>query len=241
MKRWGTPSAAAPGGSPGLVGSGVAIANNAAVTPTNPSHQSGDTLLCIAMVRGNAAATLAVSGSGWTDASSLAGVQAFNGNSIQFFMRECTSSSEANPTVTPSGGADQQTVIATVVRISGRTFGSSFTLGTVSANASNNNTIALAQNSPSISNGQAILAIGLKNNDGGVNNWNAISGQTAGLTWSAISAAWDSNIGNDSSGLVLGAFNNSGGAYTAGTGAVITGKTLSVGATSGGVYLKIAT
>jgi hypothetical protein len=231
-----------PPGTPvaGLVGGNIAITNNTAATPANPTHQSGDTLLCIAMVRSNTAASLAVSGAGWTNATGISGVRAFGTDSIQFFMNECDSSTEANPTVTPSGGASGQTVIATVVRIRGRTFGTSFALGTISVNAATTNTIRLAQNSPSIAVGDAILAIGLKTNDGGAGGWNTISGMTAGLTWGAVSAAWNSSIGNDESGRIFGAVNNSGGAYTAGTGASILGQTLTGAHVSAAVYLKIA-
>lgn len=224
-------------------GGNWAIANNAAVTPTNPSHQAGDTLLCVAFFHTGGSVDLTVSGSGWGAATGLPNIVTINpptgASRVKFFMLECTGSSHANPTVTPSGGADQATVIASVWRIRGRAFGSSFSLGSVSSNASNNNTIALTQNSPSIAVGDMIMAIGLKHNDGGTGNWNTISGQTGGLTWLAGPEV-NTNVGNDTSGVLIGAINDSGGAYTAGTGATITGRTLSVAAVSVGVYLKVA-
>lgn len=222
-----------------LLGGNVVFADNASVTPTNPSHQAGDTLLCIGLCRWNAA-SLSVSGTGWGDATGFSATGNFGGNDrYRFFMLECTSGSEANPTVNVSGGGAGGTVIGTVIRIRGRIFGATFTLGTVSANGNSTTTILLAQNSPSIATGDAILAFGMFQNDVATGNWSTLSGQTAGLTWSFISN-FNNTVGFDQSGAFFGAINDSGSAYTAGTGGSITGGTSISSVPSNGAYLKIA-
>jgi hypothetical protein len=112
-----------------------------------------------------------------------------------------------------------------------------FVLGTVSANASSGQ-IAFAQNSPSIDDGNAIIAIGVHNN-----NYNSggepgvITGITAGLDWTEI-VDFATSVGSDMTLTVDYAINDSGSAYTAGTSGVKS-PAYAVNDISAGVYLEV--
>lgn len=218
----------------GTITAGTAAhANNAAATPTNPTQGAGDTLLCWAVIR-SSTGTLAVSGTGWTDADGITNPIALQGAGRLYLFQNETDGA-GNPTVTPSGGAAGVTVSAGVLNLHGRDKAQNFSLGTVSLNATNSTTIAFAQNSTSIDNGNAIIAIGHKLDD-----WSAapgtLAGQTAGLTWAQLHRE-STTVGNDQSVAVDYAINSTGSAYTAGTGATMTG-TWSASAQSAGVYLE---
>lgn len=216
-------------------GSPVA-ANNASVTPVNPGHNTDDTLLCIAIVNGTAA-TLACATSGWTAADGISNPTTLNGSRMWLFQNECDSDSESNPVITTSGGSSGNTVAAVVLRIPRRDVSANFNLGTVSANSASG-TIAFAQNSPSIDDGNAIIAIGYHANNyisgGGPG---VITGVTAGLDWTEL-VDLGTPLGSDMTFTVDYAINDSGSAYTAGTSGVKT-PTYSVGEPSAGVYLEV--
>lgn len=218
--------------------SAVVVANNASVTPDNPEHDIGDTLLCVAIVRNTSAVALACATTNWTAADGITNPTTFNGSKLYFFQNECPTDAESDPVITTSGGASGDTVIAVVLRIPRRDPTANFTLGTVSSNASDDGTIAFAQNSPSIDDGNAIIAIGVKNNDyivGGEPG--VITGITAGLDWTEL-VDFSTNIGNDATLTIDYATNDSGGAYTAGTGG-LKSATYSVAAPSAAVYLEV--
>lgn len=219
-----------------IVAGAVSVALNANVTPVNPAHQSGDTLLCVVVDRG-ASATVACSTTGWTAADGISNPVAFNGSQLWFFQNEADSDSELDPALTVTGGTSQETIIAVVLRIPGRNTAANFVLGTVSNNASNNNSIAFGQDSPSIDNGNAIIAIGVKNNEWSAGAPQIIAGVTAGLDWTEI-VDFKTIIGSDTSFVIDYAVNDSGSAYTAGTGGSIS-LSLSVSAPSAGVYLEV--
>jgi len=81
--------------------------NNAAVTPTLvETATAGDLLLCYAMFRAGTGATLAVSGS-MSEAYSGSGAARKD-----YLWYKIAAGGETGFTVTPSGGADQNTVIA---------------------------------------------------------------------------------------------------------------------------------
>jgi hypothetical protein len=210
--------------------------NNASVTPTNPAHVSGDTLLCIAITRDGS--TLACATSGWAAADGITNPTSLGASrQLYLFQNECDSSSETAPTVTTSGGASGNTIAAVVIRIPNRDTAANFVLGTVSSNGSNSTNIAFAQNSPSIDDGNAIISIGFKNNNlTSGSSLGLLSGQTAGLDWVELVDLSISD-GSDAALSVCYAVNDSGSAYTAGTGATVSG-TWTVGATSGAVYLE---
>jgi hypothetical protein len=154
------------------------------------------------------------------------------------FQNECDSNSEADPEITCSGGSGTETVIATVLRIPGRNTAANFVLGTVSANGATNNNIAFGQNSPSIDDGNAILAIGVKSRayqSGGTPD--PISGITAGLDWTKL-VNFKSTSGNNSTLSIDYAHNDSGSAYTTGTSGTMAGS-WTVAKPSAGVYLEV--
>lgn len=218
-----------------LAGTGVVTNYNATVnTPTNPTHASGDTLLCIAMLR--EAGSLAVSGAGWTDADGITNPITFNGGRLAFYQNECDSASEANPTITPSGSAIGNTLWTVVIRISGRDFAKNFELGTVSNNAISNTRINLANDSPNILDGDGIFAIGSFANDQPTPNTTV--GTAAGVTFSNLTSVV-TNIGNDLSVGINSGINSSGSTYNAGTAGYIGGFSHTVALVSSGVYLRI--
>jgi hypothetical protein len=222
----------------GNISAGASVSsNNADVTPINPPHATGDTLLCVVICRGTAV-TAACATAGWADADGITNPTTMNQSRMWLFQNECDSNSELDPVITVSGGASGNTITATVLRIPGRNTGANFTLGTVSANGSNNSNIAFGQNSPSIDDGNAIIAIGCKNNSpiSGSNLTN-ISGITAGLDWTGL-VKFETTAGSDMSITIDYAINDSGGAYTAGTGGAVFA-TYTVGAVSAGVYLEV--
>ena len=238
--RWGAlPSAGMSAGTITGVAAGTTdIQDNANATPTNPPHSAGNTLLAICFIRNSGGGgALSCATSGWTDADGITNPVAFGGSRMWLFQNECDSSGEANPVIATAGGAAGDTVIATVINFPGRDFAKNFSLGTVSSNGSNNTDIAFAQNSPSIGVGDAIVAIGMKDNDWSATPPALISGMTAGLTWAEL-VNTKSILGNDSTHVIDYAINNSGSSYTAGTSGIIT-MALSVGAPSAGAYLKV--
>lgn len=215
-------------------GSGVA-ANNASINPTNPTHVSGDTLLAVAIVR-SSTATLACATSGWTAADGITNPTTLNGARLYFFQNECDSGAESNPTITISGGAAGVTNQGVVLRIQGRDFAGNFVLGTVSSNAASTTTITFGQDSPSIDDGNAIIAIGHILDDY-LGAPAALSGQTSGLSWSEI-LNYETTTGNDQTMTIDYAYNNSGSTYTAGTSGVKSGGSFT-SAVNSGVYLEV--
>jgi hypothetical protein len=223
---------------PSTITAGAAVsAANAGVTPQNPGHDSGDTLLCVVVCYGGAI-TAACATTGWTAADGVTNPVTMNVSRMWIFQNECDSDSELDPVITVSGGSSSATVMAVVLRIPRRDTAANFVLGTVSANAANDTTIAFAQNSPSIDDGNAIIAIGAKNrNPISGSSPSNITGQTAGLDWTKLVAFKTP----DGAGMTLSidyAINDSGSAYTAGTGATVTA-TYTVSETSAGVYLEV--
>lgn len=216
-----------------LVGTAVS-GNNASQTPTNPSHQAGDKLLCFCWVR-SATATISCSTAGWAAADGITNPIGLTSARLYIFQNEADSAAESNPVCTLAGGANGVTVSAVVVRVRGQDNGQNLTLGTVANNAANTTTIAFGQNSPSIDPGNAIFALGYKLDDASA-AWGGLAGQTAGLTWTS-GLDHRTTQGNDQSCTIDYAVNNTGSAYTAGTGATKSGTTTSV--TSNGVYLEI--
>lgn len=208
--------------------------NNNTVTPANPTHASGDTLLCVAFVRSDTA-TLACATAGWTAADGITNPVALGTSArAYFFQNECDSASESDPAVTISGGANGVTVMAVVLRLEDRDTAANFVLGTVSDNAASVTTIAFGQDSPSIDNGNAILALGFHHDDYAVAP--TFDGQTAGLTWTE-NVNFETTLGADASMFIFSAINDSGSAYTAGTAAALSG-TWSNSASNWGVYLE---
>lgn len=126
--------------------------------------------------------------------------------------------------------------MAVVLRIPGRNTAANFTLGTVSANSSTNDSIAFAQNSPSIDNGNSILAIGVKSRRYSTVP-SPISGVTAGLDWTRL-VTFATTSGNDVTFTIDYANNDSGSAYTAGTSGVVSGG-WTIAQPSAGVYLEV--
>lgn len=215
----------------------VAFQLNADITPVNPSHTTGDTLLAIILTRSGTLTTSCAT-AGWTAADGITNPVAMNGDQMFMFQNECDSNEELDPVIEVAGGDGNASIMAVVLRIPGRNTGANFVLGTVSANASNSVNIAFAQNSPSIDDGNAIIAIGIKNNEYNVTSSLAvISGVTAGLDWTKL-VDYTSIIGFDMAVGIDFAVNDTGSAYTAGTSGVKTA-TWTVGAISAAVYLEV--
>ena len=218
----------------GPITAGTFVAgNNNAQTPTNPTHVSGDTLLCIAVIR-STTATLSVSGAGWGAADGITNPISLNGARLYIFQNEADSGSEANPTVTPSGGANGVTVTAGVLRLEGRDPDANFSIGTVSSNAVSTSIIAFGQNSPTIEYGNAILAIGHILDDY-TTAPGALTGHAAGVSFSEI-VNFETTQGSDQTVTVDYGVHHANGSYTAGTGA--TKRNCSwTSAVNSGVYL----
>ncbi len=176
---------------------------------------------------------MACATAGWAAAAGYSNPESFNSGKLYLFQNECNSASESNPVITVASGSPN-VVIGAVLCISGRTFGANFTIGTRAFNASAADSIPFPNNSPSINNGNAILAIGVKNFVGG--SANVITGVTAGLTWAEL-VDHSNNVNDDMCLAVDYAINDSGSAYTAGTGGNIGGFTNPD--TSGSAYLEV--
>lgn len=234
--RWGGLAGASGTGNQSAITSIVSnsIVHNASggITPTNPTHQAGDTLLCVVATRNNSG-SLACATAGWVDASGYSNPIFFNSGKLYLFQNECDSSSESNPVITVASGSPN-VVMGCVLRIRGRVFGAGFGAGTQAFNAAATNSIPFPNDSPSINPGSAILAIGVKNFAGGTAS--VISGVNAGLTWAELEEG--STLDGDDLCLAIDyAINDTGSYYTAGTGASILGFTQND--TSGSVYIEV--
>jgi len=95
---------------PGFIAGTPAHADNASVTPTNPSHQEGDLMLVFAAIRSSGTGTVA-------DLSGYTSLYTF-GN-IRIFGRYAVTSADADPVVSFTGGAAGDTTSAVVVRVRG--------------------------------------------------------------------------------------------------------------------------
>jgi hypothetical protein len=163
-------------------------ANNASVTPTLPTHATGDLLVLVWGARGNGApgtpsGWTAVSGGPWSNGTS-------NTNQIHVFYKIAASSSETNPTVTYSGGAAGQDTQAFAFVLRGPT--------SVSALGSQFNGTS-AQNIGNITGGavsayQAVMFVGEKADDSTVSG--AARLQANSLFW-AIAGYSSTTTGND--------------------------------------------
>lgn len=224
-----------------LAGTAATPTNNASITPANPAHQAGDRLICIVCSRGasgTAVSAISCATAGWTTPNGISNpINAGSTRRWAIFENQCDSGSETNPTITFTGGVANNTCMAVVLRFRNSNFANDLTLGTISDNASSNH-IAFAQNSPSINNGNGILAIGQHNNDPSSGNMNVISGVTAGLTWSEL-VEQQTAIGDDATFVIDYALNDSGSAYTAGTGGDISGASYAVNNSSAGLYVEV--
>lgn len=222
-------------------GSAATPTNNASITPTNPTHQSGDRLLCIVISRGSGSTpvtAISCATSGWATPNGISSlINLGSTRRMALFENQCDSASESNPAITFTGGAAGNTCCAIVIRLRNSNFANDFVLGSVSSNASGN-TIPFAVNSPSIDDGNGILAIGFHNNAPSSGDFNVIADVAEGLTWSQI-LEQQTVTGDDATFVINRAINNLGVPYFTGNVGVLSGATFTVNNTSGGVYLEI--
>jgi len=95
---------------PSILAGTPAHADNASVTPTNPSHLEGDLMLVFAAIRSSGTGTV-------SDLSGYTSLYTF-GN-MRIFGKYATSAAMADPTVSFAGGAAGDTTSAVVVRARG--------------------------------------------------------------------------------------------------------------------------
>jgi hypothetical protein len=224
-----------------LAGTPPTATNNASITSVNPSHQAGDRLICLVFSRGSSGTSvtaISCATAGWVTPNGITNpINAGSTRRWAIFENQCDSGSESNPTITFTGGLSGNTCQAVVLRFRNSNFANNLTLGTVTGNASSNH-IAFPNDSPSINDGNGIIAMGQHNNTPSSGDLDVFSGQTAGLTWSEL-AYQEAAPGDDATMAVQYALNDSGSAYTAGTSGDLTGASFSVNNTSAGAYLEI--
>jgi hypothetical protein len=169
----------------GTVGT-KAEADNASVTPGMPTVAAGNIIAVFATARGNG--TLACSGYNtyFQDAHASSGV-----NKEALFWKVAVGS-DAAPTITYSGGAAGDTVIAEIVVISGCDTTTPFVeKGTVASNGSSANIGPIT--GIAIAGGNAVIVFGHRADD-----WTSV-GTLSGdsLTWVEISDVGKSTLGTD--------------------------------------------